>query len=153
MRSFGIARMGVNPEWLPQRQSWVGEVRFDSAICTVTLMLYGEAALTVACTHLLPETCLARAAPEPLSIAARRNASRSERRITERIRPGAELIAALVFSLGLWGVIWLVVSFPHWLGFGRLSAGPRQLVIDGSDEILTRAASYTRQHPPRLTFG
>ena len=62
MRSFGIARMEVNPEWLPQRQSWVGEVRFDSAICTVTLMLYGEAALTVACTHLLPETCLARAA-------------------------------------------------------------------------------------------
>ena len=153
MRSFGIARMGVNPEWLPQRQSWVGEVRFDSAICTVTLMLYGEAALTVACTHLLPETCLARAAPEPLSIAARRNASRSERRITERIRPGAELIAALVFSLRLWGVIWLVVSFPHWLGFGRHSVGPRQLVIDGSDEILTRAASYTRQHPPRLTFG
>ena len=54
MSSFGVAQIGVNPEGLPQRQSWVGEVRFDSAVCTVTLMLYGEAALTVACTHLLP---------------------------------------------------------------------------------------------------
>ena len=62
MSSFGIAQIGVDPQRLPQRQSWVGEVRSDSAVCTVTLMLYGEAALTVACTHLLPETCLARAA-------------------------------------------------------------------------------------------
>jgi len=46
MSSFGIAQIGVDPQRLPQRQSWVGEVRSDSAVCTVTLMLYGEAALT-----------------------------------------------------------------------------------------------------------
>jgi hypothetical protein len=115
MSSFGIAQIGVNPEWLPQRQSWVGEVRSDGPALTVTLMLYGEAALTVACTHLLPETCLAWAAPGLVSIAERRNARRSGRRIAERVRPGAELIAALVFSLGLWGVIWLVVSSLAWV--------------------------------------
>ena len=153
MSSFGIAQIGVDPQQLPQRQSWVGEVRSDSAVCTVTLMLYGEAALTVACTHLVPKTCLAWAAPGRLSIAERRNASRSGRRIAERVKPGAELIAALVFSLRLWGLIWPVVFSSHWLGFGRHSVGLRQLVIDGSDEILTWAASYTRQHPPRLTFG
>jgi len=39
------------------------------------------------------------------------DAGRSGRRFAERIKPGAELIAALLFSLGLWGVtIWLVVS-------------------------------------------
>ena len=32
------------------------------------------------------------------------------RRIAQRIMPAAELIAALLFSLGLWGVVWLVVS-------------------------------------------
>jgi hypothetical protein len=122
MSSFGIAQIGVDPERLPQRQSWVGEVRSESAICTVTLMLHGEAALTVACTHLLPKTCLAWAAPGRPSI-ARRNAGRSKRRIAERVRPGAELIAALVFPLRLWGVMWLVVFFPHWLGFGRHSVG------------------------------
>jgi hypothetical protein len=39
---------------LPRMQSWVGEVRFDDAICAVTLMLYGGAALTVVCTELTP---------------------------------------------------------------------------------------------------
>jgi hypothetical protein len=153
MSSFGIAQIGVDPERLPQRQSWVGEVRSDSGICTVTLMLHGEAALTVACTHILPKTCLAWAPPGPLSIAERRNARRSGRRLAERVRPGAELIAALVLSLRLWGVIWLVVSFPHWLGFGRHSVGLRQLVIDGSDEILTRGRQQHSAAPPRLTFG
>jgi len=37
---------------VPRMQSWVGEVRFDNAICAVTLTLYGEAALTVVCDHL-----------------------------------------------------------------------------------------------------
>ena len=37
---------------LPRMQSWVGEVRSDNAICAVTLMLYGEAALSVVCTFL-----------------------------------------------------------------------------------------------------
>jgi hypothetical protein len=34
---------------LPRRQSWVGEVMSGAAIFTVTLMLYGEAALSVVC--------------------------------------------------------------------------------------------------------
>jgi hypothetical protein len=37
------------------------------------------------------------------------DARRSGRRIAERIRPGAGLIA-LLLSLGLWGAIWLAVS-------------------------------------------
>jgi hypothetical protein len=49
--SFGIARMCAAAEQLPQRQFWVGEVRSDSAMFTVTLTLYGEAVLTVVCTH------------------------------------------------------------------------------------------------------
>jgi hypothetical protein len=55
---FGIvsraatSRLCVPPGPLvPRMQSWVGEVRFDHAICAVTLMLYGEAALTVVCSH------------------------------------------------------------------------------------------------------
>jgi hypothetical protein len=35
---------------------------------------------------------------------------RSGRRIISRLATGAELIAALLLSLGLWGVIWLAVS-------------------------------------------
>ena len=57
---FGIVsraatlRLCVPPGPLVSRmQSWVGEMRSDNAICAVTLMLYGEAALTVVCTHLL----------------------------------------------------------------------------------------------------
>lgn len=53
--SFGIARMGVAAEALPQRQLWVGEAKYLGAILTVTLMLYGEAALAVTCRHLLSE--------------------------------------------------------------------------------------------------
>jgi hypothetical protein len=64
-----------------------------------------------------------------------------------------ELIAALVFSLRLWGVIWPVVFSSHWLGFGRHSAGPRQLVIDGSDEILTRPSDDARQRCRRPRAG
>jgi hypothetical protein len=56
--SFGIARMGAAAERLPQRQSWVGELRSRGAIITVTLMLYGEAVLTGVCTS-LAGTCLA----------------------------------------------------------------------------------------------
>ena len=41
--------MSVDPEWLPQMQSWVGKLRSRGA--TVTLMFYGEAALTVVCSH------------------------------------------------------------------------------------------------------
>ena len=59
MVSFGIVsraatlRLCVPPGPLvPRMQSWVGEVRFDNAICAVTLTLYGEAALTVVCDHL-----------------------------------------------------------------------------------------------------
>jgi hypothetical protein len=55
MLSFGIAKMFVPAERLPQKQSWVGELRSRGMIITVTLMLYGEAGLTVACTHLLSE--------------------------------------------------------------------------------------------------
>ena len=59
MVSFGIVsreatlRLCVSPGPLvPRMQSWVGEVRSDNAICAVTLMLYGEAALSVVCTFL-----------------------------------------------------------------------------------------------------
>jgi hypothetical protein len=55
MLSFGIARMYAAAERLPQRQSWVGQLRSRGMIITVTLTLYGEAGLTVACTHLLSE--------------------------------------------------------------------------------------------------
>jgi hypothetical protein len=48
---FGIVRMSVDPEWLPQMQSWVGKLRSRGAILTLTLMFYGEAALTVVCSH------------------------------------------------------------------------------------------------------
>jgi hypothetical protein len=47
--------MGAVAEGLPQRQSWVGELRSRGAILTVTLILYGEAVLTVACSHFQPE--------------------------------------------------------------------------------------------------
>ena len=43
--------MSVDPEWLPQMQSWVGKLRSRGAILTLTLMFYGEAALTVVCSH------------------------------------------------------------------------------------------------------
>jgi hypothetical protein len=39
-----------------------------------------------------------------------RDLRRSVRRITRQLTPRVVLIAALVFSLGLWGVIWLTVS-------------------------------------------
>ena len=59
MVGFGIVsraatlRLYVPPGPLvPRMQSWVGEVRFDTAICAVTLALYSEAALTVVCTEL-----------------------------------------------------------------------------------------------------
>jgi hypothetical protein len=45
--SVGIARMAAMSERLPRMQWWVGEVRSGSAVFTVTLMLYGDAALTV----------------------------------------------------------------------------------------------------------
>ena len=47
--------MGAAAEWLPQKQSWVGELRSRGMIITVTLTLFGEAGLTVACNHLLSE--------------------------------------------------------------------------------------------------
>jgi hypothetical protein len=52
--SFGIAKMGVAAEGLP-RQWWVGEVKYLGAIHTVTLKVYGEAALVVTCPRLLSE--------------------------------------------------------------------------------------------------
>jgi hypothetical protein len=55
MLSFGIAKMFVPAERLPQKQSWVGELRSRGALITVTLVLYGEAALTVVSSHLLSE--------------------------------------------------------------------------------------------------
>ena len=55
MLSFGSARMGAATEQLPRRQSWVGELRSRGAILTVTVTLYGEAGLAVACKHLLSE--------------------------------------------------------------------------------------------------
>jgi hypothetical protein len=39
-----------------------------------------------------------------------RDLRRSVRRITRQLASRVVLIAALVFSLGLWGVIWLAVS-------------------------------------------
>jgi hypothetical protein len=39
-----------------------------------------------------------------------RDARRSARRIILRLAIGAKLMAALLVSLGLWGVIWLAVS-------------------------------------------
>ena len=39
-----------------------------------------------------------------------RDLGRSVRRITRQLTSRVVLIAALVFSLGLWGVIWLAVS-------------------------------------------
>jgi hypothetical protein len=53
--SFGSASMAAAAQWLPRRQSWVGELRSRGMIITVTLMLYGEGGLTVACRHLLSE--------------------------------------------------------------------------------------------------
>ena len=47
MLRVGIARMAAMSERLPRMQWWVGEVRSGSAVFTVTLMLYGDAALTV----------------------------------------------------------------------------------------------------------
>ena len=47
--------MGAAAQWLPGRQSWVGELESRGLIITVTLMLHGEAGLTVACRHLLSE--------------------------------------------------------------------------------------------------
>jgi hypothetical protein len=47
--------MGVDQEPLPQRQFWVGKLTYRGALLTVTLTLFGEAALSVVCTHLLPE--------------------------------------------------------------------------------------------------
>jgi len=38
------------------------------------------------------------------------NVSRFPRRIIPRLKPGHALIVALLLSLGLWGVAWLVVS-------------------------------------------
>jgi hypothetical protein len=49
--SFGIVRMSVDPEWLPQMQSWVGKLRSRGAILTVTLMFYGEVTVAVVCSH------------------------------------------------------------------------------------------------------
>jgi hypothetical protein len=45
--SIGIVRMCPAKGRL---QCWVGKVRSDRAAVTVTLMLYGEAALSVVCT-------------------------------------------------------------------------------------------------------
>jgi hypothetical protein len=39
-----------------------------------------------------------------------RDLRRSVRRITGQLASGVALIAALAFSLGLWGVVWLAVS-------------------------------------------
>ena len=55
MLSFGIARMEVAAERLPRMQSCVVEIRSEGTVLTVTLMLYGEAALAVNCRHLLSE--------------------------------------------------------------------------------------------------
>jgi hypothetical protein len=41
--------MGSAEEQLPQMQSWVGEIRSKGTLITVTLMMYGETALAVAC--------------------------------------------------------------------------------------------------------
>jgi hypothetical protein len=49
--SFGMVRMSASPEQLPRSRFWVGEVRSGGAMFTVTLMLFGEAVLTVVCTH------------------------------------------------------------------------------------------------------
>ena len=59
MRSFGIARMGVQPAWLPRRQSWVGKLKPRNGLVTVTVVLFGGAGLTVTCRHLLSETRVA----------------------------------------------------------------------------------------------
>jgi hypothetical protein len=53
--SIRIVRMGAVAEGLPQRQSWVGKVKYVGAILIVTLTLYGEAALVTTCSHLLSE--------------------------------------------------------------------------------------------------
>jgi hypothetical protein len=55
MLSFGIAKMFVPAERLPQKQTWVGLLRSRGALITVTFVLYGEAALTVVSSHLLSE--------------------------------------------------------------------------------------------------
>jgi hypothetical protein len=53
--SFGIVRIGVASDWLPQRQSWVGKLKSRNGLLAITVMLYGGAAITVACRHLLSE--------------------------------------------------------------------------------------------------
>jgi len=54
--SFGITKMmGAAAEELAQKQWWVGKIKSRGALLTVTLMLFGEAALTVTCRHLLSE--------------------------------------------------------------------------------------------------
>ena len=63
MLSFEMARMWAPGEQVPQRQSWVGELRSQGATITVTVMLYGEAVLTVACRHLLSELVSVRGGP------------------------------------------------------------------------------------------
>jgi len=47
--------MEVAAERLPRIQSCVVEIRSEGTVLTVTLMLYGEAALAVNCRHLLSE--------------------------------------------------------------------------------------------------
>ena len=47
--------MEVAAERLPRMQSCVVEIRSEGTVLTVTLMLYGEAALTVTCSHLTSE--------------------------------------------------------------------------------------------------
>ena len=52
MLSFGIARIEAAAERLPRMQSSVVEIRSEGTVLTVTLMLFGEAALAVTCRHL-----------------------------------------------------------------------------------------------------
>jgi hypothetical protein len=47
--------MSIVAERLSQRQSWVGELKSPGMIITVTLVLYGEAAVSLACNFLMSE--------------------------------------------------------------------------------------------------
>src|SRR5262249_39304510 len=49
--SFGIARIEATEGRLPRMQSWGGQVGSWGVILTVSVMVYGEAALAVTCRH------------------------------------------------------------------------------------------------------
>jgi hypothetical protein len=103
MRSFGIARMWAEPERLPQRQSWVGKLRYRGALLTVTLTLPAKRR-SPWFAHISRRNLLSLGGAGTTVYRKAQDARRSV-----RLTPGAGLIA-LLLSLGLWAAIWLAVS-------------------------------------------